>query len=309
MPTPATATAAENAASTIKGAAAGRADLWRMETDKLVIVTDKVHPLYDERVALPVPDWLIESVIEHGVLQPVVLRRNGHLFEVQDGRQRVKAVIAANKRLANQGSDKVILVPCMLRKDDDQSAAKIMVAINEQRQSDTPIVRAKKAQRMLDMQGIPKFEVARQFAISVPMLEELLRLLEASPEVQSMVESGQVALTAASRLTALPRDQQKAAMEEIKASGMAVTRQSAAKKVANKVEARKTGQAERELNLAPNRRLLAKVRDALAEDDRQVQQAMSALLSWVLTGEKARSIPGAKPNETLHSLLKALDTK
>jgi ParB family chromosome partitioning protein len=309
VPTPATATAAENNASTIKGAASGRADLWRMDTDKLVIVTDKGHPLYDERVALRVPDWLIESVIEHGVLQPVVLRRNGHLFEVQDGRQRVRAVIAANQRLLEKGSDRVIQVPCVLRKDDDQSAAKIMVAINEQRQADTPIVRAKKAQRMLEVQGIPKPEVARQFAISVPMLDELLRLLEASPEVQEMVESGQVALTAASRLVALPRNEQKAAMEEIKAAGMAVTRQSASKKVANKTEARKSGQAERELNLAPSKRLLAKVRDAYAEDDRQTQQAMAQLLTWVLTGEKARMVPGAKPNETLHAVLKALDTK
>ncbi len=302
----ATATSQQNSASTIKGAAAGRSDLFKLMPDQLVIVKDKAHPLYDDRVTIPLPEWLIDSVIEHGILHNVLVRRNGHLFEVQDGRQRVRAAIEANKRLQKAGSDKLVLVPVVMRKDDDLTAAKVTVAANEHRQSDPPVVKARKAQHLLDL-GATEGETARQFGVSVPALKNLLKVLDTSAEVQTMVNDGQVPLTAATRLADLPRDEQKAAMEEIRAAGMNVTRASASKKVAAKKEARRTGAPERAITLAPKRKLLAAVAAAFADDDRERSQQMYYLLTWVLTGEKATKINGPLDHDTLASFLKSME--
>lgn len=300
----ATATSLQNSASTIKGAAAGRSDLFKLMPDQLVIVMDKAHPLYDERVTLPLPDWLVDSVIEHGILQNVLVRRNGHLFEVQDGRQRVRAAIEANKRLQKAGSDKLVLVPVTMRKDDDVTAAKVTVAANEHRQADPPVVKARKAQHLLDL-GASEDDIARQFGITVPALKNMLKILDASAEVQHMVNEGQVPLTAATRIADLPRDEQKAAMEEIRAAGLNVTRASASKKVAAKKEARRTGSPEKAITLAPKRKVLAALAEAFADDERERSQQMYYLLTWILTGEKASKINGPLDHDTVASFLKA----
>jgi ParB family transcriptional regulator, chromosome partitioning protein len=301
-----TATARENPATTLKGAAQGRQDLFKMMPDQLVVVTDRSHPLFDERVQLPLNESLVLSIMEMGILQPIVVRKNGELFEVVDGRQRVRAAMEANRRLSDSGSDKQIQVPVTSRRDDDRQAARVMVVANEVRQSDTPVVRARKAQRLLNM-GMVLPEVAASFDLSITSLTDLLKLLETSTEVQNMVESGAVPVTAASAVASLPREEQGAAMEDIRSQGLTVTRQSVKDKVKARQEAKRTGAPEREVSLAPKKKTLGQVSDAYWEDGRQLPQALHDLLHWVMTGQGAKKVPGPKPHATLADYLKELN--
>ena len=301
-----TATARNNPASSIKGAAQGRQDLFRMNPEALVIVIDKAHPLYDERANLDLSEHFVSSIMEHGILEPVLIRKNGPLFEVMDGRQRVRGAIEANKRFSGAGSDKVVLVPVIMRRENDIDAAKVMIAANEIRQADTPLVRARKAQRLLDL-GALLPEVARQFGIAVDTLNENLQLLNTSSEVQAAVESGEVPATAASAVASLPRSEQKAAMVSIRAQGLNVTRRTVRDKVKAKQEAKRTGAPEREVVQAPRKKVLTAVADAFAEDDRQIAQHMYALMTWMLTGQGAKKAPGPKGFESLAAFIKTLD--
>ena len=97
--------------------AEGRGELLLFDPNTLTIVSDKKHPLYDERATMPVDERLVESIMKSGVLEPVIVRRNGEdekgrpIVEVVDGRQRVRAAIIANHRIGEQGGERRRSVP------------------------------------------------------------------------------------------------------------------------------------------------------------------------------------------------------
>jgi ParB family chromosome partitioning protein len=298
---------------TIKNLSEGRADVFRVDPNKLVIVIDRTHPLYDERVSLPVDDALVASIIEHGIRQPVTVRRNGSLFEVMDGRQRVKAAIQANKSLPKSER---ILVPVTMAKDSDTQAAKIMVALNEIRTQDTPMVQAAKAKRLLD-RGIPKQEVCAQFGKNTTWLSQVMKLLDTDDSVQSAVEKGMIHVTAASKLASLPRDQQRKAMADLRDSGMSMTRTNVKAKVKAVHAAVESGEAERAIITPPKRAVIVAVHDAY--DSAQAQAGHSdgemhpdyfavVLLKWVLTGQGASDVPGPGQQTTLADWLREYET-
>jgi ParB family transcriptional regulator, chromosome partitioning protein len=276
---------------TIKNLSEGRADVFRVDPNKLVIVIDPAHPLYDERVGLPVDEALVASILEHGIRQAVTVRRNGSLFEVMDGRQRVKAAIEANKGLKK---GERILVPVTMAKDNDVQAAKIMVALNEIRTQDTPMVQAAKAKRLLD-RGIPKQEVCSQFGKNMTWLSQILKLLDTDDAVQNAVERGMIHVTAASKLASLPRDQQRKAMADLRDSGVSMTRANVKAKVKAVHAAAESGQAERAVITPPKRAVIVAVHDAYQEHaPPNIRLEPSLLLKWVLTGTSADALPSPR---------------
>ena len=82
---------------------ASHVDLWRCPPESLKIVDSKTSAFYDERGEKPVPEWLVNSIIRHGFIEPIVVVRDGEDFVINDGRQRQRALIEANKRLAKAG--------------------------------------------------------------------------------------------------------------------------------------------------------------------------------------------------------------
>ncbi|RRF10818.1 hypothetical protein EAN93_29390 [Klebsiella pneumoniae] len=59
---------------------------------KTCTVTDKTHPLYDERVHLPIEEGMVLNIAELGVLEPIIVWKDPEtgLTCVVVGRQRVK---------------------------------------------------------------------------------------------------------------------------------------------------------------------------------------------------------------------------
>ncbi|MBD3709295.1 hypothetical protein IE996_11560 [Klebsiella pneumoniae] len=59
---------------------------------KAAPVTDKTHPLYDERVHLPIEEGMVLNIAELGVLEPIIVWKDPEtgLTCVVVGRQRVK---------------------------------------------------------------------------------------------------------------------------------------------------------------------------------------------------------------------------
>src|SRR5437868_5424903 len=100
--------------------ATGSTNLLLFEPEKIVIVQDESHPLYDERIHMPIDEALVLNIMHHGVLEPVIVRRNPETSETEivDGRQRVRATREANERLRAQGRP-THLVPAVVRKGSD----------------------------------------------------------------------------------------------------------------------------------------------------------------------------------------------
>lgn len=192
------------------------------DPEDLVLVTDESHPLYDERVKWAPSEALIKNIMVYGVIEPVIVRKNGvrdgiPVVEVIDGRQRVKAAIEANKRLAKEGAV-LIRVPTITRGGDDLSLMGVMVSANEIRRGDELIIKARKAQRLLD-NGATEEDVAISFGCTTASVKNYISLLDCCKEVISAVSSGEISADAARKLSKLPREEQKKTFDKMRDNG------------------------------------------------------------------------------------------
>lgn len=194
----------------------GSTNLLSFAPEKLKIITDKSHPLYDERHALPVDDATVRNMMAFGVLEPIIVTLDTETGEVLvvDGRQRVKNAAEANRRLHAEGRP-TLLVPATTRKGDNAATLfGVMVATNELRQADPPLIRAAKMQRLKNL-GQDDDAVALAFGVNKLTVQNTLALLDCSKPVQKAVEGGFIALADARYLSRLTPAQQTAKVEEI----------------------------------------------------------------------------------------------
>lgn len=187
-----------------------------IDPDLLIVVTDKDHVLYDVRVELPIDEALVKSIIVHGVIEPVKVRRDGETLEVVDGRQRTRACREANKRLKKEGS-----VPHTIRylvqRGNDAKVLGIM-ASTFIRQEDSPIGRAYKMQKHVEL-GRTEEDIAIDFGVDTQTVRNTIALLDCAEPVQQAVEAGKLPAAVARKLADLPRVEQTKALDTMKAEG------------------------------------------------------------------------------------------
>lgn len=184
-----------------------RTDAFFINPEHLTLITSKDHALYDDRVNDPTDEALVKNIMFHGVLEPILIRKNGDLVEVIDGRCRVKATIEANKRLSAEGKE-IIRIPAMLKFGQESDLYGILISANECRRDDTPLARADKARRLLNM-GKTIAEVAIMFGVSYQAIQNWLDLESVCPELRKAVESGVLSATAAAEMASMSHDEQR----------------------------------------------------------------------------------------------------
>ena len=200
---------------------ATRKDTFFLPPEALTIVTDPSHELFDERALEPVKESLVADIMARGQLQPITVRKNGVEYEVVAGRQRTKAAREANKRLEQEGKTP-IRVRTIIERGDEADMFGVMVLENELRQDNTPLAKAKLAQRLLDM-GKPEDWVAMTFGVHKQTLRTYLSLLDLCTPVKNAVERGELSATAASKMSKLHHDEQKQMLDTMRAQGGPIT--------------------------------------------------------------------------------------
>lgn len=108
--------------------ASGKTNVLMFEPENLFLVTDKTHPLYDERINLPIDEGMVLNIKELGVLEPIIVWKdpeNGRSCVVV-GRQRVRHTLEANKLLLKEGKTP-LLVPGVVKRGSAYQMAKYMV--------------------------------------------------------------------------------------------------------------------------------------------------------------------------------------
>lgn len=286
--------------------AVGRDELLWFDPSTLTIVEDEASPLADpDRLAPPVAEWLVESLMADGNDVPIIVRLNGKekdgtpRVEVVDGRQRVRAALEANKRLAKLGAEPIRLKGVRTR-GEDHAVLGMMIRTNVLRQEETPISKARKAARYLKI-GRSYDETARQFGVKVGTIKSWELLLDLDASVQKAVETGELPPTTASKLAELPREEQKVALEKMRADG--ALRGKSGKEAALRAAGKDRGRVEPEEGGAviPSRvwlkRLLAELPahelgDGSATD--QAIQGAKQVLLLALEGKKPRGGPVAE---------------
>ena len=199
--------------------AKGKTNTLFFDPDDLTLVTDENSPLYDPRVHLPVDENMVLNIMFQGVIQAISVCKNPETgkTEVAAGRQRVKAAREANKRLRERGQ-KTLLVPANVRRGSGAALAAVMVSENEIRQSDTPIGRAEKMQRLM-AQGYGEADLAVVFGCTMQTVKATLMLLECCADVQKAVEAGTISITHAKQLAKLEPAEQREKVAELIAAG------------------------------------------------------------------------------------------
>jgi hypothetical protein len=154
--------------------------------------------------------------------------KDGENVLLLDGRQRRKNTIEANRRKAEkpEGTDKLpILLPVRVFKGTLEEAAELMETLNALRRDDSPMVRARRVLRM-QKTGRSTEEIAQLLGKTKQTIEHWLALHDCSAKVQKAVEAGEMTLTAAVKLTSLPRKEQDQALEADKATRAAISAES-----------------------------------------------------------------------------------
>ena len=141
---------------------------------------------------------LSESIKQHGIIQPLVLRRLGNKYEIIAGERRFKA--ATMPRLKT--------VPAIISDIDDNPSAEIALVENIQRRNLTPIEEAKSYKNLLDRGYMTQEQLAEKMGVSQSSIANKLRLLNLSPEVQDALLQEKISARHARSLLALPKEQQ-----------------------------------------------------------------------------------------------------
>lgn len=117
---------------------------------------------------------LCASIKEHGVIQPLVLRRMGDKYEIVAGERRYRA-----SKMAGKTS-----VPAVISNLNDNESAQVAIVENVQRKDLTAIEEAKSYKALLDQGFMTQGQLAKRIGLSQSAIANKLRLLALTKEVQ-----------------------------------------------------------------------------------------------------------------------------
>ena len=183
-----------------------RQNVFMLAPESLVIIMDKTSPFYDPRVELPLDEDMIAGIMEHGVIEPIIVRKEGENAVVVEGRQRTRSAVEANRRLVKAKRDP-ITVPCYQRKGTDADLYECSIIANTHRFGDDAVTEAGKMAKC-QAGGKSEAQIAAMFRVSVGTVKNRLALLEIAPPVRKLVATGDLSATAAVKLSGLSVDEQ-----------------------------------------------------------------------------------------------------
>lgn len=126
---------------------------------------------------------LSSSIIEHGIIQPLVLRKiDEKRYEIVAGERRWRAARAA-------GLEKV---PSIIRDFTDEENMIIAIIENMQREDLNSIEEAEGLRQMIETYGFTQEEVSRSVSKSRPYITNALRLLKLPENIQEKLARGQI---------------------------------------------------------------------------------------------------------------------
>ncbi|WP_355660595.1 ParB/RepB/Spo0J family partition protein [Halomonas salifodinae] len=149
---------------------------------------------------------LADSIRAQGVMQPIVVRPIGDKrYEIIAGERRWRAAQLAE----------LDVIPAVVREVSDQVALALALIENIQRENLNPVEEAMALKRLLDEFELTQQQVADAVGKSRAQVANLLRLLALDPEVQTLLERGDLDMGHARALLALSGAKQRQAAHEV----------------------------------------------------------------------------------------------
>lgn len=138
---------------------------------------------------------LTASIKETGVIQPIVVRRKG------DG---VYELIAGERRWRASKEAGLNVIPAVVKNCTDQEALLLALVENIQREDLNPMETARAYSRMMKEFGLTQETVATKVGRDRSSVANFIRLTHLHPDLQVLVEKGQLSTGHAKALLSLP---------------------------------------------------------------------------------------------------------
>jgi len=149
---------------------------------------------------------LADSIRAQGVMQPIVVRPVGEArYEIIAGERRWRAAQLAE----------LDMIPAVIREVSDEVALALALIENIQREDLNPVEEAMALKRLLEEFTLTQQQVADAVGRSRAQVANLLRLLTLDPEVQTLLERGDLDMGHARALLALSGAKQRKAAHEV----------------------------------------------------------------------------------------------
>ncbi|MEK3979453.1 ParB/RepB/Spo0J family partition protein [Psychrobacillus sp. FSL K6-2836] len=151
------------------------------QVEQIFIIDIKPNPfqprkIFDEEAMKE----LSESIKEHGVLQPIILRKKGSKFEIVVGERRFRASQLANLEV----------IPAVIRELNDQQMMELAILENLQREDLTAIEEAEAYQNLIEHLNLTQEQLAFRLGKSRPHIANHIRLLSLPQVVREAISDG-----------------------------------------------------------------------------------------------------------------------
>lgn len=148
-----------------------------------ILVEDIIPNRFQPRLAFDEKELnsLAASIKEHGVLQPLLLRKIGDKYEIIAGERRYKASNIAG----------LTSVPAIVMETDDDTSAELAVVENIQRKDLNAMEEAQSYKKLAD-RGLTQEEIAKKIGVNQSTVANKIRLLSLDEEVQDALLNNKI---------------------------------------------------------------------------------------------------------------------
>ncbi|ESU34559.1 plasmid partitioning protein ParB [Bacillus sp. 17376] len=174
-----------------KGLGKGLNAFFNMEAEKeekvqeISIKEIRPNPYQPRKVFQPEAiEELKLSIQEHGILQPIIVRKSIKGFEIVVGERRFRAAKEA----------KLETVPAVVRELNEQQMMELAVLENLQREDLNPIEEGIAYQTLIEKLKLTQEELAKRLGKSRPHLANHIRLLSLPPKIQQLISDGKISM-------------------------------------------------------------------------------------------------------------------
>jgi len=127
---------------------------------------------------------LSESIKEHGVLQPIILRKVKKGYEIVVGERRFRASKQSN----------LTEIPAVVRDMTDQQMMELAILENLQREDLTPIEEAEAYQNLMEHLHLTQEQLAFRLGKSRPHIANHIRLLSLPEQVRDLISANKISM-------------------------------------------------------------------------------------------------------------------
>lgn len=148
--------------------------------NKLIVNPYQPRKIFKEEAL----EELAESIKEHGIIQPLVVRKSGKKYEIIAGERRFRAAKMAGLKE----------VPAIIKEMTEQQMMEIAILENLQREDLTPVEEAEAYSSLIEKLHFTQDELARRLGKSRSHIANHIRLLQLPEEVRRFINEGQLSM-------------------------------------------------------------------------------------------------------------------